>query len=59
MVCQGHSLIYTLTHLTPPALPGFNTIIFGLNLRSAGFYCAPLHPEPARCAHALYVCDEG
>ncbi len=38
LVCQGHSLVYTLTHLALPIAPGFNTLIFGLNLRSAGFY---------------------
>lgn len=34
----GHSLIYTATHLVLPTAPGFNTLIFGLNLRSSGFY---------------------
>ena len=37
-VCRGHSLLYTAIHLAPPVAPGFNTLIFGLNLRSAGFY---------------------
>ena len=37
MVCRAHSLIYTLIHLKPPVAP-INTLIFGLNLRSAGFY---------------------
>ena len=38
MVARAHSLIYTVTHLRHPPAPGFNTLIFGLNLRSAGFY---------------------
>ena len=38
MISVGHSLIYTATHLTLPTAPGFNTLIFGLNLRSSGFY---------------------
>lgn len=37
-ISRGHSLIYTATHLALPTAPGFNTLIFGLNLRSSGFY---------------------
>ena len=35
-MCHAHSLVYTAVHLQPPAPPGFNTLIFGLNLRRAG-----------------------
>jgi hypothetical protein len=38
LICRAHNLIYTAVHLAHPAGPGFNTLIFGLNLRSAGFY---------------------
>ena len=37
-VCVGHNLIYTAVHLCHPQPPGFNTLIFGLNVRSSGFY---------------------
>ena len=38
MLSCGHSLVYAATHLALPEAPGFNTLIFGLNLRSSGFY---------------------
>ena len=38
IVCTGHSMVYTAVHLCHPQPPGFNTLIFGLNLRSSGFY---------------------
>ena len=39
LICRAHSLVYTAVHLTPPSpSAGFNTLILGLNLRSAGFY---------------------
>ena len=34
LVGTAHSLIYTAVHLQHPPAPGFNTLIFGLNLRS-------------------------
>jgi len=37
-IARGHSLVYTAIHLAHPPAPGFNTLIFGLNLRSSGFY---------------------
>jgi hypothetical protein len=37
-ICRGHNLVYTAVHLEPPAAPGFNTIIFGMNLRGSGFH---------------------
>jgi hypothetical protein len=37
-ISRAHNLVYTLVHLKPPAAPGFNTIIFGLNFRRAGFH---------------------
>lgn len=38
LVCRGHTLVYTACHLELPPAPGYNTLIFGLNLRAAGFY---------------------
>jgi len=35
-ICRGHNLVYELIHLTKPPEPGFNTLIFGLNLRRSG-----------------------
>jgi hypothetical protein len=37
-MCIAHNLVYTAIHLMPPAAPGFNTLIFGCNLRGAGFH---------------------
>jgi hypothetical protein len=37
-MCRAHNLVYTIVHLVPPIAPGFNTIIFGANLRGAGFH---------------------
>lgn len=37
-ICRGHNIVYTLVHSEPPAGPGFNTLIFGLNLRRSGFH---------------------
>ena len=37
-ICRGHNVVYELVHATKPPEPGFNTIIFGLNLRRSGFH---------------------
>ena len=37
-MCLAHNLVYTVVHLVPPAEPGFNTLIFGLNKRGSGFH---------------------
>ena len=37
-LCRGHNIVYTLIHAEKPAEPGFNTLIFGLNLRRSGFH---------------------
>ena len=37
-MCLAHNIVYTLVHLEPPAAPGFNTLIFGANMRGAGFH---------------------
>lgn len=37
-VCRGHNVVYELVHFTKPPEPGFNTLIFGLNLRGSGFH---------------------
>ena len=37
-ICRGHNLVYELIHLTKPPAPGFNTLIFGLNLRRSGLH---------------------
>ncbi|KAL3785984.1 hypothetical protein ACHAW5_005363 [Stephanodiscus triporus] len=37
-VCRGHNVVYELVHMTKPPEPGFNTLIFGLNLRGSGFH---------------------
>lgn len=37
-MCLAHNLVYTAIHLVPPVAPGFNTLIFGCNLRGAGFH---------------------
>jgi hypothetical protein len=37
-ICRGHNIVYTLVHSEFPAGPGFNTLIFGLNLRRSGFH---------------------
>lgn len=34
---QGNSIIYCALHLTHVSEPGFNTLIFGLTWRGAGF----------------------
>ena len=34
----AHNIVYTLVHLVPPVEPGFNTLIFGCNLRGPGFH---------------------
>ena len=38
MMCRAHNLVYTAVHLQFPAPPGFNTLIFGLNLTGSGFH---------------------
>ena len=37
-ICAAHNLVYAAIHLVHPAAPGFNTVIFGCNLRGAGFH---------------------
>ena len=37
-ICRGHNLVYEMIHSEKSPLPGFNTIIFGLNLRRSGFH---------------------
>lgn len=37
-LCRGHNIVYTLLHAEKPAEPGFNTLIFGLNLQRSGFH---------------------
>ena len=37
-VCRGHNVVYELVHMAKPPAPGFNTLIFGLNLRRSGFH---------------------
>lgn len=37
-ICRGHNVVYELVHMTKPPAPGFNTLIFGLNLRRSGFH---------------------
>ena len=37
MLCRGKNIIYALVHCSHVAAPGFNTIIFGLSWRGAGF----------------------
>ena len=37
-ICRGHNVVYELVHATKPPEPGFNTLIFGLNLRRSGFH---------------------
>ncbi|KAL7492622.1 hypothetical protein ACHAWT_003291 [Skeletonema menzelii] len=37
-ICRGHNLVYEMIHHEKPPEPGFNTIIFGLNLRRSGFH---------------------
>mmetsp|Transcript_19284 Transcript_19284/g.30175 ORF Transcript_19284/g.30175 Transcript_19284/m.30175 type:complete len:573 (-) Transcript_19284:348-2066(-) len=37
-ICHGHNLVYEMIHFEKPPGPGFNTIIFGLNLRRSGFH---------------------
>jgi len=37
-ICHGHNLVYQMVHFEEPPAPGFNTIIFGLNLRRSGFH---------------------
>lgn len=37
-IARAHSLVYAATHLKLPAGPGFNTIVFGLNIRRGGFH---------------------
>ena len=36
MICVAQNLVYTAVHLETPPAPGFNTIIFGLNLNASG-----------------------
>lgn len=38
MMAVAHNIVYMLLHLIPPAEPGFNTLIFGCNLRGPGFH---------------------
>ena len=37
-LCRAHNLVYALINLEFPAYPGFNTLIFGMNLRGSGFH---------------------
>ena len=37
MICRGKNIIYTLVHLDHVKAPGFNTLIFALAWRGAGF----------------------
>ena len=37
-MCLAHNLVYTAVHLETPVAPGFNTLIFGCNLRGTGFH---------------------
>lgn len=37
-ICHGHNIVYTIVHSAPPVGPGFNTLIFGLNLKRSGFH---------------------
>ncbi|KAL7549975.1 hypothetical protein ACHAWF_013230 [Thalassiosira exigua] len=37
-ICRGHNAVYELLHSAKPPAPGFNTLIFGLNLRRSGFH---------------------
>ena len=37
-ICCGHNLVYTAVNLEYPVSPGFNTLIFGLNLLGSGFH---------------------
>ena len=37
-ICKGHNVVYEIIHGVKPAEPGFNTLIFGLNLRRSGFH---------------------
>lgn len=37
-ITMAHNVVYMLIHLAPPAEPGFNTIVFGCNLRGPGFH---------------------
>jgi len=37
-ICRGHNLVYQMVHFEKTPAPGFNTIIFGLNLRRSGFH---------------------
>ena len=37
-MCRGHNVVYELVHMAKPPAPGFNTLIFGLNLRRSGFH---------------------
>ena len=37
-IARGHNLVYAATHLKLPHGPGFNVIVFGLNLRRGGFH---------------------
>ncbi|KAL9190182.1 hypothetical protein ACHAXT_007393 [Thalassiosira profunda] len=37
-ICRGHNLVYELIHAEKPPAPGFNTLIYGLNLRRSGFH---------------------
>ena len=65
-ICCAHNLIYTVIHLENPAAPGFNTLIFGLNLSGSGFHYhqdsipnlkgknAPLLPEQPVVTTVLY-----
>jgi hypothetical protein len=37
-MCAAHNLVYAAVHLVHPVAPGFNTLIFGCNLRGSGFH---------------------
>lgn len=48
-ICLGHNLVYEMIHFEKPPSPGFNTIIFGLNLRRSGFH---YHQDTIGSLHA-------
>jgi len=66
----AHNIVYTLVHLVPPAEPGFNTLIFGLNLHGPGFHYhqdsipslaaknAPLVPNQPVVTTVIYECPD-
>lgn len=67
-ICRGHNLVYAATHLKHPLGPGFNVIVFGLNIRRGGFHfhkdhisglspkAAPLLDEQVRLLGLMPIC---